>query len=354
MKFALTRKTTRTFYTKCFINHTTILILLDIKELHIKSSHISPLPFAPATRKTPRTFYTKCFINHTTILILLDIKELHIKSSHISPLPFAPATRKTPRTFYTKCFINHTTILILLDIKELHIKSSHISPLPFAPAPHPTTWLWWICWHDDVIKWKHFRVTGSLCGEFTDPGEFPTQRPVTRSFDVFFNLRLNKRLSKQPWGWWFETPSWPLWRQCNETTWAYEAGCTGSGRSQSIAVEKGNLPMVKMMIENTADMDVADKQHRNIIHKAAESKNLKVLQYVCEKLVDRGRLEGKINQEDHYLGQGRCFVVRDRDNGVAAFHCVEVERRFINVFRQITRDGGTVDVARYGNTIRSG
>ena len=43
-----------------------------------------------------------------------------------------------------------------------------------------------------------FRVTGLLCREFTGPGEFPTQRPVTRSFDVFFDLRLNKRLSKQP------------------------------------------------------------------------------------------------------------------------------------------------------------
>ena len=61
-----------------------------------------------------------------------------------------------------------------------------------------------------------FRVSGPLCGEFTGPGEFPTQRAVTRSFDVFFDLRLNKRLSKQPWGWWFETPSWSLWRQCND------------------------------------------------------------------------------------------------------------------------------------------
>ena len=69
--------------------------------------------------------------------------------------------------------------------------------------------------HDDVIKWKHFRVTGPLCGEFTGPGEFLAQRPVTRSFDVFFDLRPNKRLSKQPWGWWFETPSCSLWRQCN-------------------------------------------------------------------------------------------------------------------------------------------
>ena len=60
-----------------------------------------------------------------------------------------------------------------------------------------------------------FRVTGPLCWEFTGPGEFPTRRPVTRSFDVFFDMRLNKRLSKQPWGWWFETPLWPSWRQCN-------------------------------------------------------------------------------------------------------------------------------------------
>ena len=60
-----------------------------------------------------------------------------------------------------------------------------------------------------------FRVSGPLCGKFTGPGEFPIQRPVTRSFGVFFDPRLNKRLSKQPWGWWFETPSWSLWRQCN-------------------------------------------------------------------------------------------------------------------------------------------
>ena len=46
-------------------------------------------------------------------------------------------------------------------------------------------------------------------------GEFPAQRPVTRSFDVFFDLRLNKRYSKQSWGWWFETPSCSLWRHCN-------------------------------------------------------------------------------------------------------------------------------------------
>ena len=60
-----------------------------------------------------------------------------------------------------------------------------------------------------------FRVTDPLCGEFTGHGEVPTQRPVTRSFDIFFELRLNKRLSEQSWGWWFETPSCLLWRHRN-------------------------------------------------------------------------------------------------------------------------------------------
>ena len=63
-----------------------------------------------------------------------------------------------------------------------------------------------------------FRVTGPLCGDFTGPGEFPTQRPVTRSFDVFFDLRLNKRLSKHSWGWWFEKLSYSLWRHHNVWT----------------------------------------------------------------------------------------------------------------------------------------
>ena len=63
-----------------------------------------------------------------------------------------------------------------------------------------------------VVEWKRqcmmtssngniFRANGHLC-----------KGPVTRGFDVFFDLRLNKRLSKQSWGWWFETLSRPFGR----------------------------------------------------------------------------------------------------------------------------------------------
>ena len=68
--------------------------------------------------------------------------------------------------------------------------------------------------------WRHqmeiFSALLAICaGNSPVPGEFPAQRPVTRSFDVFFDLRLNKRLSEQSWGWWFETTSRPLWCHCN-------------------------------------------------------------------------------------------------------------------------------------------
>ena len=47
-------------------------------------------------------------------------------------------------------------------------------------------------------------------------GKFPLQTPVTRSFDVFFDLRLNKRLDKQWRRRWLETPSRSLWYHRNE------------------------------------------------------------------------------------------------------------------------------------------
>ena len=55
-----------------------------------------------------------------------------------------------------------------------------------------------ICtWHMMTSSnWNVFSITGHLCGNSPVTGEFPAQRPVTRSFDVFFDLRLNKRLSK--------------------------------------------------------------------------------------------------------------------------------------------------------------
>ena len=68
-----------------------------------------------------------------------------------------------------------------------------------------------------VTWWRHQMETFSaLLAPCAGKSPVPAQRPVTLSFDVFFGLRLNKWLSKQWWGWWFETPSYPLWRHSND------------------------------------------------------------------------------------------------------------------------------------------
>ena len=105
-----------------------------------------------------------------------------------------------------------------------HQRYIYCWPDVLAPGhQHPKCW---VCtcafpgFHE--LRWRRhqmetFSALLAICaGNSQVPGEFPTQRPVTWSFDVFYDLRPNKRLSKQWWGWWFETQSCPLWRHCND------------------------------------------------------------------------------------------------------------------------------------------
>ena len=78
-----------------------------------------------------------------------------------------------------------------------------------------------------VPWWRHqmetFSALLALCaGNSPVSGEFPAQRPMTRSFDVFFYLHLIKRLSKHSRGWWFETLLRPLWRHCNAYSFLWD------------------------------------------------------------------------------------------------------------------------------------
>ena len=85
-----------------------------------------------------------------------------------------------------------------------------------------------LCWHiptdankNGISWWRHQMETLSallaLCaGNSPDTGEFHAQRPVTRSFDVYFDLRQNTCLRKHSRRVWFEMPSRSFWRHCND------------------------------------------------------------------------------------------------------------------------------------------
>ena len=114
------------------------------------------------------------------------------------------------------------------DLLWVHeVRTSRISIIALL---HILYWLWGCIfvrilfeWLQLSTWWRHQMETFSellaLCvGNSPVTGEFPSQRPEPQSFDVFFDLRLIKRLSKRSWGWWFETPSLPLWGNCNDET----------------------------------------------------------------------------------------------------------------------------------------
>ena len=58
--------------------------------------------------------------------------------------------------------------------------------------------------HDGIIKWKHFHVTGTLCGQFTDHRRIPLTKASDADFYASFDLRRNKWFSKQSGHRWFK------------------------------------------------------------------------------------------------------------------------------------------------------
>ena len=81
--------------------------------------------------------------------------------------------------------------------------------------------MWRYLHYEYQLWWRHqietFSALLAFCaGNSPVIGEFPAQRPVTRSLDVFFDQRLNQQLCKQWRRWWFETLPCSLWRHCND------------------------------------------------------------------------------------------------------------------------------------------
>ena len=78
--------------------------------------------------------------------------------------------------------------------------------------------------HDDVIKWRHFpRYWPFVRGIHRSPVNSPHKGQWHRALMFSLICVWNKRLNKQSWGWWFETPSCSLWRHRNETTFLFQS-----------------------------------------------------------------------------------------------------------------------------------
>ena len=154
--------------------------------------------------------YNDCIIStvvwyHNISSHIASSMHLNISSSlrHYSNKPFANVVCWLLRYRIFLWHTSHTQIP-----QRLLITANTLFQKPKCSVVLHRAW----CHH----QMETFSALLAICaGNSPVPSEFPTQRPVTQSFDVYFDLRLNKRLSTQSWGWWFEMLWCPLWRHCN-------------------------------------------------------------------------------------------------------------------------------------------
>ena len=111
--------------------------------------------------------------------------------------------RFTKSVAYSSCFYQ-TTLRINVNRSPICDSAQTMTKRSSRRRAHPSFMM--TSWHGNI-----FRVTSPMCGEFTGDRWILRTKLVTRSFDVIFDLRLNKQLSKQWWGWWFDTTSRPWW-----------------------------------------------------------------------------------------------------------------------------------------------
>ena len=152
-----------------------------------KGSHFTPLlecSFSPANTPTPALWPTHIAVNDC----LNTISDNHVKCRQLHQL-YAHIVK-----YFT---VNFKVLLFVLVILNTFLSSLVFGIMMTSSNGNISALL---------VLWA---------GNSPVTGEFPSQRPVTRNFDVFFDPRLNKRLSKQSRGWWLETPSCSLWRHCD-------------------------------------------------------------------------------------------------------------------------------------------
>ena len=158
-------------------------------------------------------------------------------------------------------FLTTSYIVIMTTADATNHKEFAI--IEFERCNHESVWHWSCPW------WRHQMETFSAllaiyAGNSPVPGEFPTQRPLPRSFDVSFDLRRNKRLNKKSWGWWFDTLLRPLWRQCNVKSADYSYYSRYLPRHVALFIRSNVWAFYSLFNDNFQDVIAIAKQNTDV------------------------------------------------------------------------------------------
>ena len=116
---------------------------------------------------------------------------------------------RSPDISYIKIIISGAYYLFKRKASPRFVVIARIRNLPRSMRNYARiVWRWVYYFNLNVMPWYVVSQGTALFSWWMMTSSNGNIFRVTRSFDVFFDLRLNKRLSQQSWGWW-------LWRHCN-------------------------------------------------------------------------------------------------------------------------------------------
>ena len=144
-----------------------------------------------------------------------------------------------------------------------------------------------------------FRVSGHLYGEFTGRRWIPRRKTSDAELWCFlWSASEKKRLSKQSWGWWFETPSCPSWRHCN---------ANGCNVIQPHAVAKGLDGLIGWAPIRCEELCKPKKTKNAFLHHKGTIKSWHGNAFI---IIDTlcGESGGRLNKKDHLTGYGDSHV----------------------------------------------
>ena len=216
----------------CIVIHTTLLPILNFSQrsrhLHAQKWKDRCIPGITSNNDVGIWHYRTCIAFMRIFRIALFIKCRDLRLFQFACLPLSAPDRwggydwmatlcEWARIILYAPSQRETTLQCNLGSHSLRAYTKWTLSRPWRTDNSSTPT--WFVFRLLSTRWRHqmetFFALLALCGANSPvTGEFPSQKPVTRSFYIFYGLRLDKWLNKPSRHQWFETPSRSLWRPC--------------------------------------------------------------------------------------------------------------------------------------------
>ena len=196
---------------KCIFLNENVLIFIKILLNFIPKGTINNIP--ALIQIMAWRIYASLGLNELKNMTKYDKYVNHTRKEQWNPLRITTCWRKYEKSCLTQTALDYGGVI-------WHSQTTHMQPVFILPRLD--IWGFSMCIITLKLRqtlWRHIMETFPRYWPFVrgihrSPVNSPHKGQWRGALVFSLICALNKRLSKQSWGWWFETPSRSLWRHC--------------------------------------------------------------------------------------------------------------------------------------------